>query len=67
MENSVWTGINIHDTFCLDCESLMFYEGYERGDELGKMIHSEIKNGLEMVFLNFQCPDCKKRASIMIQ
>jgi len=67
MENSIWNGIDIHDVFCLDCDSMMNYEGYEKGDDLGKVIQSETKEGLEMVFLNFKCPDCKKRTSVMLQ
>jgi len=67
LESSIWNGVNIHDTYCLDCDSKMNFEGYEKGDELGKVIQSETKKELEMVFLNFKCPECKKRSSIMTQ
>jgi len=68
MDSSIWNGVNIHNMFCLNCdETLMVYEGYEKGDELGKVIKSEYKDGLEMVYLNFKCSECNHRASIMLQ
>jgi len=67
MDTSIWNSVDIHDAFCLECNAIMEYEGYEIGNELGKIINRETKNYLEMVFLDFKCPNCSKRTSIMSQ
>ena len=67
MEASIWNGVDIHDAFCLECDAIMEFEGYEKGNELGKIIDSETKKYLEMVFIDFKCSNCSKRTSIMSQ
>ena len=69
MKEEVWN-LRIHDAFCLDCDSIMEYYGYEKGGNLDerKIIDSdtfETDNYEPHIFLNFKCPHCMKKTSVM--
>jgi len=68
-EEDVWN-LRIHDVFCLECDEMMKYYGYEKGSNLdeGKIIESdkyETDNYEPHIFLNFKCSKCGKKISVM--
>jgi len=65
MQQEVWD-LRINDVFCLDCDSMMEYYGYEKGNDLDQnnIINSEMYETDDYephIFLNFHCPRCKKK------
>jgi len=69
VQEEVWD-LRINDAFCLDCDSKMEYYGYEKGSDLDQnnIINSEMYETDDYephIFLNFHCPRCKKKTSIM--
>ena len=69
MQAEVWD-LRIHDVFCLDCDSMMTYYGYENGSDLdkSKIINSEKYETDEHeshLFLNFKCDKCQRKVSVM--
>jgi len=54
----------------MGCDEMMEYFGYEKGESLdeGKIIESDkydTDSYAPHIFLNFQCPHCKKKISVM--
>jgi len=69
VKEEVWN-LRIQDAFCLECDKIMDYYGYEKGGNLdqSKIIDSEQyeTNDYEPhIFLNFKCPQCMKKTSVM--
>ena len=69
MKEEVWN-LRIQDAFCLDCDKKMEYYGYENSGNLegSNVINSETydSEGYQPhIFLNFNCPQCKKKTSVM--
>jgi len=69
VQDEVWN-LRVHDVFCLSCDNKLDYTGYEKGsaldqDKIIKSENYETDDYESHYFLNFECPHCKNKISVM--